>query len=99
VHASDPSEHKTFGLDVLELQDSEELQVHMLEFMVLDLDDTLQNGSVVFRVGVDFGLDCKICFGFIHVALDVNNFLKNTENIAFGMFDRIKEQMTLPKPT
>jgi hypothetical protein len=71
----------------------------MLEFMVLDMNYTLENRSVIFRVRIDFGLDGEVCFSFIHVTLHIDNFLKDREDIAFSIFYRIKKQMAFPNPT
>jgi hypothetical protein len=97
VHAANPSQHETFRLDFLEFQYSEKFQVHMLEFMVLDLNDTLDDASVVFRVWVDLGLQSEVRFSIVHVTLDVDDFLKHTEDVAFSMFDRVEKEMIFPE--
>ena len=91
MHASYPSEHKGFCLNSLDLQDSEKLEIHMLKFVVSDLIDTLKNGGVVLGFGVDFGLDGEVSFSLVHIALNVDDFLEDREDIAFDMFDGVKK--------
>lgn len=97
MHASDPPEHEACSLDTLEFQDSEKFQIHVLKFMVLDLNDTLKDSRVVFRVWVDFGLDGDISFSFVHVALNIDDFLKYTEDVALSVFYRVEIQMSFPE--
>jgi hypothetical protein len=65
--------------------------------MVLDLNNALKNGSVVLGVGVHFGLESKVGFSLVHVALDVDDFFEHTKDVAFGMFDRVEKEMILPE--
>jgi hypothetical protein len=97
VHAANPSQHETFRLDFLEFQYSEKFQVHVLEFMVLDLNDTLDDASVIFRVWVEIGLQSEVRFSIVHVALYVDDFFKHTKDVAFSMFDRVEKEMIFPE--
>lgn len=97
MHAADPSQHEAFCLDFLEFENSEQFQVHVFKFMVLDLNNALEDGSVVLGVGVDFRLESEVGFSLVHVALDVNDFFEHTKDVAFGMFDRVEKEMIFPE--
>jgi hypothetical protein len=71
----------------------------MLKFMVFYLDYSLQNRRIIFRIRINFLLYALICLGFIHITLNVYNFLENTVNILFSVFYRIKVKMRFPEPT
>lgn len=96
MHTSDPSQHKRFCLYILKFQDSKEFQIHMLELMILYLNDSLKNGCVIFTVRIYLSFKGKVGFCFVHIALNVDDFLEDCKNIRFSMFSRIEKQMALP---
>ena len=59
--------------------------------------DPLQNGRVIFGVGVDF--EAGVCLGSVHVVLDIHYFLKYTVNICLCEFDFVKMHICLPNAT
>ena len=65
--------------------------------MVFDLHDSLENRRVVFWIGIDFGLDSKVGLGLVHFALDVDDFLEDWEDVAFGVFYRVEEEVAFPQ--
>jgi hypothetical protein len=97
MHASNPSQHKTFGLNILQFYNSKELKIKCFEFMIFNLYNPLQDWSIIFGIGIDFTFYTLICLSLIHISLNVHYFLKYIVNIWFSIIFRIKVNMIFPQ--
>lgn len=85
MEASYPSEEEGLGFDILEFEDFEELQIQSLQLLVLDLDDSLEDGRVVLGVGVDESLHLSVQVLLVHLLLDLHHLLEDRKDVGLGV--------------
>ena len=95
MHTSNPSQQKTLCLDILKLQCPKQLNIQKFEFMINKIDDSLQDWSIIFGVGVDHSLEIGICLGFVHLLLDIHYLFEYIVDICFDMFDGVEHNVLL----
>lgn len=67
--------------------------------MIDEVNDSLEDGSVVFGVGVDIAFEGGISFCSKHILLNIHHFFKHIVNICLCVLDRIKNFVRTSQPT